>query len=163
MGMFCFFSLIFKGNHCEHFLKYLFFQHGKIGDHQSLCWNFWPDVNCDSARLNENSPGGHQFSGAKDYHGQNEPLQPFYDGAFRIAIETQQPILPMVILGAGKLMPPRRVFIQPGTVTIYIRPEIPTQGLVVADLPLLKEKVLQEMLAMIASENEAKKTKQTHA
>ena len=91
----------------------------------------------------------------------NEPLQPFYDGAFRIAIETQQPILPMVILGAGKLMPPRRVFIQPGTVTIYIRPEIPTQGLVVADLPVLKEKVLQEMLAMIASENEAKKTKQT--
>ena len=93
----------------------------------------------------------------------NEPLQPFYDGAFRIAIETQQPILPMVILGAGKLMPPRRVFIQPGTVTIYIRPEIPTQGLVVADLPVLKEKVLQEMLAMIASENEAKKSKQTHA
>ena len=38
-----------------------------------------------------------------------EPLQPFYDGGFRIAIEMQQPILPMVILNAGKLMPPRRV------------------------------------------------------
>ncbi len=78
-----------------------------------------------------------------------EPLQPFYDGAFRIAIETQQPILPMVILNAGKLMPPRRMFIQPGTITIRINPEIPTSGMTFADIPALKEKVRSEMLKMM--------------
>lgn len=78
-----------------------------------------------------------------------EPLQPFYDGAFRIAIEMQQPILPMVILNAGKLMPPRRVYIEPGTITIKINPEIPTEGLTNADLPALKERVRSEMLKMI--------------
>jgi 1-acyl-sn-glycerol-3-phosphate acyltransferase len=93
----------------------------------------------------------------------SEPLQPFYDGAFRIAIETQQPILPMVILGAGKLMPPRRVFIQPGTVRIYIGPEIPTQGMAFADLPVLKEKVRQKMLAMIGLESEINQKAQSHA
>lgn len=35
-----------------------------------------------------------------------ELLQPFKDGAFRIAADTQKPLLPMVVIGAGKLMPP---------------------------------------------------------
>jgi 1-acyl-sn-glycerol-3-phosphate acyltransferase len=79
----------------------------------------------------------------------DQPLQPFYDGAFRIAIEMQQPILPMVILGAGKLMPPRRKHIEAGTINIIIRPEIPTQGLNQADLPALRERVRSVMLEMI--------------
>ncbi len=81
----------------------------------------------------------------------DQPLQPFYDGAFRIAIETQQPILPMVILNAGKLMPPKKAFIQAGTVTIVIQPEIPTEGLKFEDLPALKEQVRQVMLQAIKS------------
>jgi len=80
-----------------------------------------------------------------------EPLQPFYDGAFRIAIETQQPILPMVILNAGKLMPPRTLHIEPGTITITIRPEIPTAGMTFADIPELKERVRSEMMEVINS------------
>jgi len=82
-----------------------------------------------------------------------KPLQDFYDGAFRIAIETQQPILPMVIVGAGKLMPPKRVFIQPGDIDIIIEQAIPTTGLTLADLPSLKEKVRSLMLEMIARAN----------
>lgn len=78
-----------------------------------------------------------------------EPLQPFYDGAFRIAIEMQQPILPMMILNAGKLMPPRSMHIEPGTITIRINPEIPTKGLTNADLPALRERVRSEMLSMM--------------
>ncbi|MDZ7649039.1 MAG: lysophospholipid acyltransferase family protein [Cytophagales bacterium] len=35
-----------------------------------------------------------------------EILQPFKDGAFRIAADTQKALLPLVVLGAGKLMPP---------------------------------------------------------
>lgn len=74
-----------------------------------------------------------------------EPLQPFYDGAFRIAIETQQPILPLVITNAGNLMPPKKFFIQPGTIKIHVQDEIPTAGLTFSDLPALKEKTFQLM------------------
>lgn len=81
----------------------------------------------------------------------DQPLQPFYDGAFRIAIETQQPILPMVILNAGKLMPPRKAFIKAGAITIIVRPEIPTKGLKFNDIPALKEQVRQVMLQVINS------------
>ncbi len=42
------------------------------------------------------------------------PLRPFYDGAFRIAIETQTPILPMVVINAGNLF-------RPGTAYIKVR------------------------------------------
>ncbi len=78
-----------------------------------------------------------------------EPLQPFYDGAFRIAIETQQPVLPMVILGAGELMPPKQFTIKHGTIKIRVLQEIPTMGLKLADLPVLKEKVISLMTQAI--------------
>jgi 1-acyl-sn-glycerol-3-phosphate acyltransferase len=69
-----------------------------------------------------------------------EVLQPFYDGAFRIAIETQQPVLPMVIVGAGKLMPPKQFTIKPGKIRIRVLPEIPTEGLQLTDLQQLKQR-----------------------
>jgi len=83
----------------------------------------------------------------------DKPLQPFFDGAFRIAIETQQPILPMVILGAGTLMPPRKGVIYPGAIKIIILEEIPTAGLLQKDLGDLKEKVMKRMMDVIVAEN----------
>jgi len=53
-----------------------------------------------------------------------ELLQPFKDGAFRLALETQQSILPMVIIGAGKLMPPGTINLKPGKIKIAVAPEI---------------------------------------
>lgn len=78
-----------------------------------------------------------------------EPLQPFYDGAFRIAIEMQQPVLPMVILGAGRRMPPKQFIITPGTIKIRVLEEIPTEGMKLADLPALKEKVINLMTSAV--------------
>jgi 1-acyl-sn-glycerol-3-phosphate acyltransferase len=49
-----------------------------------------------------------------------ELLQPFKDGAFRIAMDTQTPILPMVIIGAGKLMPPGTINLKPGKVKMIV-------------------------------------------
>ena len=82
-----------------------------------------------------------------------EPLQTFYDGAFRIAIETQQPVLPLVILNAGNLMPPKKFFIQPGTIKIDVQDEIPTLGMTFDDLPALKEKTFQMMREVILKGN----------
>lgn len=78
-----------------------------------------------------------------------EPLQPFKDGAFRIAIDTQQPILPMVVVGAGPLMPPGTIRMHPGHVRLFVAPEIPTAGLSTADLPRLKQQTHDVMLEMI--------------
>ncbi len=74
-----------------------------------------------------------------------ELLQPFYDGAFRIAIETQQPILPMVIHNAGKLMPPTEFVIRPGTIHMEVLPEISTTGLTTQDVAALKDKIVSLM------------------
>lgn len=70
-----------------------------------------------------------------------DPLLPFKDGAFRIAIETGQPILPMAVIGAGRLMPPKQFFIQPGKIKVVVMDEIQTRGMTLDDLPALKEKV----------------------
>ncbi|HQQ97339.1 MAG TPA: lysophospholipid acyltransferase family protein [Cyclobacteriaceae bacterium] len=78
-----------------------------------------------------------------------ELLAPFYDGAFRIAIETQQPIMPMVIHNAGNLMPPTEFVIRPGTIRIEVLPEIPTTGLTTQDVPALKEKVIALMISKL--------------
>lgn len=80
-----------------------------------------------------------------------EPLQQFYDGAFRIAVETQEPILPIVVLNAGKIMPPGRAYIQPGKIVVVVGEPIPTTGLTLADVKELREKVFGIMSQMIAS------------
>ena len=64
-------------------------------------------------------------------------LGAFRDGAFRIAIATGAPILPVALHGtAGCIGPggPRRAHAR-----AHILPPIPTRGLVLADLPALRE------------------------
>jgi 1-acyl-sn-glycerol-3-phosphate acyltransferase len=78
-----------------------------------------------------------------------DPLQPFYDGAFRIAIETQEPILPIAVVGAGKLMPPGKISIKPGKVKVVVGDEVPTDGLTLSDVKGLRDKVFGQMSAMI--------------
>jgi 1-acyl-sn-glycerol-3-phosphate acyltransferase len=78
-----------------------------------------------------------------------EILQPFHDGAFRIAVDTQRPVLPLVVVGAGRLMPPGTINLRPGLIRIYVCDEIETKGMVVSDVQALKEKTFSEMKAMI--------------
>jgi 1-acyl-sn-glycerol-3-phosphate acyltransferase len=78
-----------------------------------------------------------------------EILQPFKDGAFRIAIDTQTPILPIVVIGAGKLMPPGTLRLSPGKIKIIAAPEIPVDGLTMEDAPLLKQKTFDRMKSLI--------------
>ncbi len=76
-------------------------------------------------------------------------LQPFHDGAFRIAVDTQQPILPMVVKGAGLLMPPGTINLKPGVIRIYVGDEIRTAGLDTDSINSLKEKTRAVMLQML--------------
>lgn len=74
-----------------------------------------------------------------------ELLQPFKDGAFRIAIDTQTPVLPMVVVGAGKLMPPGKLSMLPGKIKVIALPEIPVKDLTPKDIDALKQKTFEVM------------------
>lgn len=74
-----------------------------------------------------------------------ERLQPFYDGAFRIAIETQTEILPMVIINAGKLMPPSTFKIKPGKIKVVFGKPVSAEGLTLKQIKQLKEEVYNQM------------------
>jgi 1-acyl-sn-glycerol-3-phosphate acyltransferase len=78
-----------------------------------------------------------------------ELLQPFKDGAFRIAVDTQLPIVPLAIVGAGKLMPPGTIDLRPGKIKIAVGEEIAVNSLTGNDIASLKEKVFNAMLALL--------------
>lgn len=40
-----------------------------------------------------------------------QPLKTFYDGAFRLAVDTGTPIIPTIIRGTGKVLPTNRTFL----------------------------------------------------
>jgi 1-acyl-sn-glycerol-3-phosphate acyltransferase len=77
-----------------------------------------------------------------------EILQPFKDGAFRIAIDTQLPIVPLVVVGAGPLMPPGAFSIKPGRIKVIVGEPIPVTGLTTDDTQTLKQQVFDAMLGI---------------
>jgi 1-acyl-sn-glycerol-3-phosphate acyltransferase len=70
------------------------------------------------------------------------PLKDFYDGAFRIAIETQTPVKPVLMLDAYRRMPYETLFsMSPGLNRLLFLDEIPVEGYTVEDIGRLKDKV----------------------
>jgi 1-acyl-sn-glycerol-3-phosphate acyltransferase len=77
-----------------------------------------------------------------------EPLKPFYDGAFRLAVETQTPVMPALLFNTRKILPPgKKYYAWPHRVRMHFLEPVPTQGLGTADIPALKDKVFQLMRA----------------
>lgn len=73
------------------------------------------------------------------------PLKEFYDGAFKIAIEMQKPILPIVTVNARSIWPMGSILIKPGLVKAFYLPPIDTTGMTEADVPAIKQKVYDQM------------------
>ena len=74
------------------------------------------------------------------------PLKSFFDGAFRIAIETQTTIKPILLVDTLDRMHYHSLFsLTPGKNRVIYLQEIEVSGLTMADIPLLKEKVYQLM------------------
>lgn len=77
-------------------------------------------------------------------------LADFYDGAFRLAIETQTDIAPMVIINARKLLPRANPLqVKPGIITCLFDEPISVKGLTLEDLEDLKAKVRIKMEHLI--------------
>lgn len=86
------------------------------------------------------------------------PLQKFYDGAFRLAISAQVPLMPIVTLNSRWLMPQAKVGkMRPGKITqVYLDP-IPTKGMTEADVTGLRERV-EQLMEKVLRERDPKLT-----
>lgn len=80
-----------------------------------------------------------------------ELLQPFKDGAFRVAVDTQQSILPLAVIGAGPLMPPGTVNLRPGTIKIVVGDVITVQP--DSDIQVLKETARKQIEMQLKKSN----------
>lgn len=75
-----------------------------------------------------------------------KPLKNFYDGAFRVAIETGTPIMPVLMLDTYDRFHYRSIFsLTPGKNRSVFLTEIRTDHLTIDDVRLLKEQVYEQM------------------
>ena len=75
-----------------------------------------------------------------------QPLKEFYDGAFRVAIETQTPIKPVLFLDAYRRMPYENIFsMSPGRNRIVYLDEIPVSSYTLKDVGQLRDEVYSIM------------------
>jgi 1-acyl-sn-glycerol-3-phosphate acyltransferase len=73
-----------------------------------------------------------------------DPIKPFYDGAFRLAVAAKKDIIPCVIIGTKKAMPiNKKFFMLPVRLKMHFLPPVSSSDLTVQDL---KEKVFRGML-----------------
>ncbi len=82
----------------------------------------------------------------------NAPLKSFYDGAFKLAIETQKPIVPVVLLNTKKVLPAKPIlYLTPGKMRMHILPAIFPQG---HSKDSLKQLVFDEMAKYYLANND---------
>ena len=80
------------------------------------------------------------FNETKNY------LKDFYDGAFRIAIETQTPIKPLLFIDTIERLHYKTIFsLTPGKCRVIYLEEIPVTDFTMADVAQLKQQVYQAM------------------
>ena len=80
------------------------------------------------------------------YNETGKPLKSFYDGAFRLAIETQAPVKPVVFLDTLKRMHYKSIWsLNPGKSRAVILPDISVEGLELKDISVLRDEAYKAM------------------
>ena len=72
-------------------------------------------------------------------------LLPFREGAFRLAVDTGAPILPLVLAGTREAMPPGSILFRPARARLKVLEPFETRGLGEADVPALADRVRARM------------------
>ncbi|MEO9144341.1 MAG: lysophospholipid acyltransferase family protein [Ginsengibacter sp.] len=76
----------------------------------------------------------------------HQPLKSFYSGAFKIAIETQKPIRPILFLDTYSRLNYGSIFsMNPGRCRSVYLAQTSTEGLTMEDMPALREKIFKQM------------------
>ncbi len=76
----------------------------------------------------------------------HKPLKEFYDGAFKIAIETQTPVKPILFLDTYDRLNYKNIFsLSPGKSRAIFLDETDTAALTLSDVSFLKEKIYKQM------------------
>lgn len=83
------------------------------------------------------------------YKGEEGGIGEFKGGAFRIAVKTGAPVVPVAIIGARALFENRGNRCTPGTVHIRVLPPIQTKGMGRAEQKQLPDAVRQTILAQL--------------
>ncbi len=82
----------------------------------------------------------------------HKPLKEFYDGAFRIAIETQTPVQPVIFPDTFDRLSPHNIFsLNPGRSRAVFLTEIPVSGLTMNDIAALKMQTYHMMESALAA------------
>ncbi len=76
-------------------------------------------------------------------------LLPLKKGGFHLALESQVPIVPIMILGSGKILPKHSRWIRGGTIRITVFPPVETAGLSPGDRDELMEKIRAPLAAAL--------------
>lgn len=77
---------------------------------------------------------------------EDQPLKSFYNGAFKLAIEMQVPIQPVLMVDAVDRMHFTSIFsLSPGRNRVVYLPTVYVDNYTIDDLELLKEQVYQMM------------------
>lgn len=72
-----------------------------------------------------------------------EPLKKFYDGAFKLAVDTQTPVIPTILFNTGKALPINKLFyLVPKKLEMHFLPAISPAGYTVEEL---RNKVFETM------------------
>ncbi len=77
------------------------------------------------------------------------PLKGFHSGAFRIAIDLQRPIVPIVLIGNHQFINEKKMLIRPYTLECHFGDPIPTAGMTQDDMQALKVKTHEVMYQMM--------------
>ncbi len=70
-----------------------------------------------------------------------DELLPFQDGAFRVAVETGTPILPLALAGTRSALAKGSFLMAPARAEVRVLEPIETKGLTAADVPALRDRV----------------------
>jgi 1-acyl-sn-glycerol-3-phosphate acyltransferase len=73
-------------------------------------------------------------------------MLPFKDGAFRLAIDSGVPILPLAVSGTGTALPKHGWLFGRSKAEVRVLEPIETAGLTVKDVPRLRERVRDRIL-----------------
>lgn len=78
-------------------------------------------------------------------------MREFKDGAFRLAIETGTPVLPLVVHGTRTALRKHDWRMGDSDAEVRVLEPIPTDGLTEADIPMLRDKVRNLMISELAT------------